>query len=201
MNTDEPFKSLEVVIVDEIDSIIYPPVSTDWQQEKCRLLGLSYIHGNNIKSKDPVRIGVSQSPLATFRIKGDGNCFFRSLAQVLTGSQDDHEEVRLLVTSYMAYNSMIHELACFLDPNETMDKYLKRMRMQSMKVWATEMEIIAAASMLSTTIYCFSPSGATFKWLRHSPRMAACKMGEEESIYITNISNHFETVRKCNFRV
>ena len=113
-----------------------------------------------------------------------GTVFFRSLAQVLTGSQDDHEEVRLLVTSYMAHNSTIPELACFLDPNETMDKYLKRMRMQSMKVWATEMEIIAAASMLSTTIYYFSPSsGATFKWLRHSPRIAACKMDEEESIF------------------
>ena len=204
LNTDEPFKSLEVVMDDEIDSIIYLPVSTDWQQEKCRLLGLSaYIHGNNISLKiQSRRIGISLSPLATFRIKGDGNCFFRSLAQVLTGSQDDHEEVRLLVTSYMAHNSTIPELACFLDPNETMaNKYLKQTRMQFLKVRATEIEIIAAASMLSTTIYCSSPSGATFKWLRHSPRMAACKMGEEESIYITNISNHFETVRKCNFRV
>ena len=45
----------------------------------------------------------------------------------------------------------------------------------------------------------FSPSGATFKWLRHSPRIAACEMGEKESIYITNISNHFETIRKMEF--
>ena len=30
-----------------------------------------------------------------------------NIAQVLTKSQDDHEEVRLLVTSYMAHNSMI----------------------------------------------------------------------------------------------
>ena len=77
LNIDEPFKSLEVVMDDQIDLIIYLPVSTDWQHEKCRLLGLSFIHpGNNIKSKDLVRIGISQAPLATFRIKGDGNCFF-----------------------------------------------------------------------------------------------------------------------------
>ena len=65
-----------------------------------------------------------------------------------------------------------------------------------MNVWATEMEIIAAVPMLSTTIYCFSPSGVTFKWLRHSPRVASSRMGEEESIYITNINSHFEIVRK-----
>ena len=83
--------------------------------------------------------------------------------QVLTGSQDN-EEVCLLVTSYMVHNSTIPELACILDPNETMhvEHYLKRTRMQSMNVWATETEIIAAVSMLSTTIYA---SGVTFKWL------------------------------------
>ena len=53
------------------------------------------------------------------------------------------------------------------------------------------MEIIVAVSMFNTTIYCFSSSG----------EMAACEMGEEESIDIRNISNHFasnhfETVRK-----
>ena len=36
--------------------------------------------------------GVSQAPVAVGRIKGDGNCIFRSIAQTLTGSQEDHEE-------------------------------------------------------------------------------------------------------------
>ena len=61
---------------DQIDSIIYLPVITDWQHEKCRLF---FIRGNDINSKELVRIGISQAPSATFRIKGDGNCFFRSL--------------------------------------------------------------------------------------------------------------------------
>ena len=41
---------------DQIDSIIYLLMSTDWQHEKCRLLGLSFISGNNIESKDVVKI-------------------------------------------------------------------------------------------------------------------------------------------------
>ena len=35
LNTDESLKSLEVVMDDQIDSIIYLPVSTDRQHEKC----------------------------------------------------------------------------------------------------------------------------------------------------------------------
>ena len=83
---------------DQIDSIPYLPIGSEWQQQKCWLLGLSFICSNYIKSKDSVRIGISQAPLATVRIIGDGNCFFQSLSQVLTGSQDYHEEVCLLVT-------------------------------------------------------------------------------------------------------
>ena len=61
----------------------------------------------------------SQAPPATYRIKGDGNFFFSEayVAHVLTGSQDDNKEVRLLVTSYMAHSFMISEVACILDPS------------------------------------------------------------------------------------
>ncbi|KAL5470972.1 hypothetical protein EMCRGX_G029041 [Ephydatia muelleri] len=34
------------------------------------------------------------------------------------------------------------------------------------------------------TLHSFRPSGITFKWLRHSPRVASSGMGEEESIYL-----------------
>ena len=60
--------SLQIVMGDQIDSIPYLPTGSEWQQEKCRLLGLSFIRSNYIKSKDSVRIGISQAPLATVRI-------------------------------------------------------------------------------------------------------------------------------------
>ena len=76
-----------------------------------------------------VKIGIEQAPSATYRIKGDGNCFFRSLSQVLTGSQDVHQEVRLLVTSFMEHNATIPEFAGMLVSNESMEQYLKRTKM------------------------------------------------------------------------
>ena len=42
-------------------------------------------------------IEVSQKPLRTARISPDGNCFFHCIAMIITGSQEYHEEMRLLM--------------------------------------------------------------------------------------------------------
>ena len=160
MNTDE----VEIVMDHHIDAVLYLPVGTctGWQQQKCESLGLVFLHGINLQCKDPMRVGISQAPKANYRIRGDGNCLFRSIAQILTGSQDDHQEVRLLVTSHMSHNLTITHHARLLDPNETMEIYLMRTKMQSIGEWATDVELSAADSMLSATIYTFSPNGGTY---------------------------------------
>ena len=103
----------------------------------------------------------------------------------------------------MSHNLTITDHARLLDPNETMEIYFMhwQTKMQSIGEWATDVELSAAASMLSTTIYTFSPNGGTYQWLRHAPFE---NVGEiRESVYLTNIGNHFEPVRRkhspCNF--
>ena len=149
---------------------------------------------NHRHSNKPSCIGITQAPKT--RIKGDGNCFFRAISQVLTGSQEDHQEVRALVTSYMLENATSNKmLSALLGSMTTMMQYLKKTKMCNLSVWVTEMEIIATASMLHTTIYVYSPSGATNKWLRHQPEVAFNDTHHNEAIYITNINSHFETVQ------
>ena len=43
---------------------------------------------------------------------------------------------------------------------------MKRSRMQTLGTWATELEVIAAASLLNTTFYTYAKCGETFKWLK-----------------------------------
>ena len=121
-------------------------------------------------------VEISQASLAIGRIKGDGNSFFISIAQTLTGSQEDHDKIRLMITSFMMHNAS--KLSCLLDPHESMEDYMQQTRMQSLNVWATEVEIIAAATMLHTAICVLAPSGGTYyKWLKHSPvvKEISCK--------------------------
>ena len=94
----------------------------------------------------------------TTRIKGDRNCFFRAISQVLTGSQEDHQEVRALVTSYMLENANSNKmLSALLGSMTTMMQYLKKTKMCNLSVWATEMEIIATASICCTLQYMCIP--------------------------------------------
>ena len=196
-NDNWPSPSCEIITEEVFPFVEYQPVCQEWQRDRCCQLGLKLHHGNHRHSNKPSCIGITQAPKMTTRIKGDGNCFFRAISQVLTGSQEDHQEVRALVTSYMLENATSNKMvSALLGSMTTMMQYLKKTKMCNLSVWATEMEIIATASMLHTTIYVYSPSGATNKWLRHQPEVAFNDTHHNEAIYITNINSHFETV-KC----
>ena len=94
----------------------------------------------------PCTLSVIQAPIATHRIKSDGNSFFRALARATTGSKDDHTELHLLVTTFMVHNAC--KLSCYLKDSESMTAYMKRKKCEGTKVWGTEMEIFAAAHLL-----------------------------------------------------
>ena len=96
---------LEITNEDHNDHINYQPVCSEWQMERCALLGLTSIHVNHPYLTQPSLIAVSHCPLATARIATDGNCFFWSVSLAVTGSQEFHEELRLLITTYMIHKS------------------------------------------------------------------------------------------------
>ena len=64
---------------------------------------LALVRGNHSHWTQPSIIAVSHRPLATLfcaRIAADGNCFFQSVSLAVTGSQEFHEELHLLITAY-----------------------------------------------------------------------------------------------------
>ena len=61
-------------------------------------------------------------PLATTaRIAADGNCFFWSVSLAVTGLQELHEELRLLITTYMTHTST-NPMLSSLSPQMTLLK-------------------------------------------------------------------------------
>ena len=116
---------------------------------------------------------------------------------MLIGSQDYHQEVRLLVTTYMIDNTGNPQLSSLFKDGERMENYIEKSKMQLLGTWATEIEIIASTLLLQTTIYVYGPCGKSNKWQKHAfESEEEASIHYNECIYITNISNHFETVKK-----
>ena len=115
-------QNLEYSREGHMDTITYNPVCKEWQISRCNSLGLNFHYGNNSHhgATLQVMIGISQRPIRTGRISADGNCYFRCISFIITGSQDYHEEIRLLVTTYMAHNSSNDKLSSLLSPNISM---------------------------------------------------------------------------------
>ena len=101
-------------------------------------------------------------PLRTARISPDGNCFFRCFAKIVTGSQEYHKEMRLIVTTYMIYNSSNEKLSCLLPRNTSMQSYIVQSKMQFPGEWATDLEITAASYLLNTKIHVLNFTGKIY---------------------------------------
>ena len=76
-------------------------------------------------------------------------------------------------------------------------QWIEQSHMQSLGAWATEIEIIAAASLLQTTIYGYGPCRKMSKWQKHTTHREKTDDNHcNECIYINNIGKHFETVKR-----
>jgi len=75
------------------------------------------------------------------KVRGDGNCFFRSLSLNITGTKTNHQVLRKAVVDYMK------------EQNEDLpDDYLQKSKMWKERVWATDIEISTAANFLQNDI-------------------------------------------------
>ena len=82
----------------------YPAIldlDEQWQHWACAQLGLQFIQPTTVRRGGP---DVVLTPPNTCRIKcitGDGNCLFRCFSYIITGSEEEHAEVRAIIVSYM----------------------------------------------------------------------------------------------------
>ena len=61
----------------------------------------------------------------------------------------------IYIATYMIHNASCPKLACFLYPNERMEQYMKRTKMQTLGTWATEFEILAYSKQKYTCTCMF----------------------------------------------
>ena len=132
-------------------------------KDRCNSLGLPYIHGNIEHHTTQVMVPVNLCPSSTARIVADGNCFFRSLSFVLTGSQEFHQEVCLLVTTYMIDNTGNPQLSSLIKDGERMENYIEQILKHARCAIAFEHVLLLMHYLCKIgVVFCIQTSRAWF---------------------------------------
>ena len=91
------------------------------------------------------------------KIRGDGNCLFRAMSYIITGSEDQHLAIRHAITTHMlSIPELLTDLgadgseSCLEYYNggySSVEQYLEQTRMAESGMWGTDFE-------MSLFIYC-----------------------------------------------
>lgn len=154
--------------------------------EICEELGLKR-QGSRQKVVPRTKLTTDIPPYATQKIRGDGNCLFRTICHVITNSENEHVLVRQLICDQIQA-----EAGRYLGRVGSVP-YLRKTLMRVDTAWGTDKEISAAADLLGTTIWSFAPFGdGRYGWSIFEPQ----NNSTEEAIYIVNRNSHYEPLYK-----
>nr|XP_047130952.1 uncharacterized protein LOC124810314 [Hydra vulgaris] len=78
--------------------------------------------------------------------KGDGNCFFRAISFLLTGSVCQHTHVRDVVVKHMVSKPCSNLLSGYL--GNDVENYITKSGMATDSVWTTDVEILGTANLI-----------------------------------------------------
>ena len=127
----------------------------------CDFMGLWFRRPNRVSRGGPdVPIG-PPDPHATKPIGGDGNCFFRSISYIITGSELQHMDVRRVIVDHMKFVD-------YYPPGYTSaEQYIQLTRMDRFGTWGTDTEMATLAHMFQTCIFLHNTEEHT--WHRYTP--------------------------------
>ena len=128
-------------------------------------------------------------PKKVFVIWGDGNCYFRALSFILTGTEIYHVEIQQAICDFIEVH--YDDLNIFLEEFEDGEHYLLKKKMRKIGTWGTELEIIAMATMAKRDVIVYNHMG----YLRYQSPFA--QEPTIECFFIDNrAGGHFNVIRE-----
>ena len=184
----------------------YNPVDVEWQLRVCRLLGLGFCGPNRITPGSPN--APLANPVGFKNIRGDGNCMFRSLSFIITGSEDQHKHIgNVLWESQISplLNNLrsIGEVSVGNNQSPNADhmaginQYIAATRMDHDKTWGSEVEIMVLAHLLDTAVYSYDTARG---WNRYTPANVyghfdvSTRVNSQMAMYVRYNINHYDVV-------
>ena len=166
---------------------VFDPPTKSWQEERCSNNHLEFVSSLAYFSRgNTINQFTVPSQQYIVDVIGDGNCLFRCLSLVCSGSEKNHSLVRKHICEHMR---QINYVASGKSPSE----YLKTTKMEEDRVWGTTDELLVASSWLKTPIFVWCQFGKVFCW--HCHDVLNLGRGTNNAIYLNNSSgNHFQVV-------
>ena len=133
---------------------------------------------------------LSASGKTVKRVLPDGNCFFRSLSFCLHGSEKQHSITRADIVAHINANRGKYEPILF---SGSIEDHVERMVKSC--VWATQVEIQAAADYYNRDIYVLTetPEKDDYHWLLYTSKSLGKKAtGHIQLAHLASI--HFDPV-------
>ena len=123
---------------------------------------------------------------------GDGNCLFRSLALAVTGSQDQHKNLRLAVVQHMLTNDFKSTFVPVYGFVKTVEEYLEDERMANDGTFGTSTEIFAASQLMGIDVVTFTKYGPQ----PHIPSInqRGPNAPKNDCIYLYYTSQHYQLI-------
>ena len=143
----------------------------------------------------PPRMTVCEGGLGVpdkiFKVAGDGNCYFRALSYLLSGTEENHAIIRSKLVERMSSIEVSSYLKLYL--NCEVSKYLIESKMKTLGTWATDAEIIATAHIFKIDIQVFAKYGHKMEWQRYRSDIRV-PHSSRAALLMQNFNFHFEPV-------
>ena len=136
-----------------------------WQRVKCAQLGLQFHSANHFQHGGP-NVVLNRPNLSTvLRTRGDGNCLFRCFSQIITGSPDQHYEVRMCIIRHMRHISHLLITSDESDVGDDIEIYISDKKMDQLGSYGSNNEMLTLSHLLTCNVYSFDPVSKSWSYM------------------------------------
>ena len=120
----------------------------------CQQLGLRFVCANKCSAGGP-DIALNY-PTSVHHIRGDGNCLFRALSYVITGTERQHLRLRHAIVKHLRSTGVGSSLLGGYIRELTIEDCIQHSQIERNGVWGSQNEILALAHMAAVNIFSFN---------------------------------------------
>ena len=153
----------------------------------------------------------SGAPTVQQSIAGDGNCYYRAISWIITGTQTHHIKVRKSICTYISSQENFEKMRVHILPFHRVKtsntrqsgiprgllyttpgkQYVQAKKMDVVGTYATQVEIWATAFMLGKDVFTWTGTqNMSPRWVKHFAS-GDCKKPTTRAIYLINLNEHF----------